>query len=696
MLTLSDVGKTFGARTLFEEVSLSINYGERIALVGPNGAGKSTLFSIILGTGEPDSGSVVLDKHTTLGYLPQETAATGDETVLELACSVTEEHGKLMRILAHGAKTGETETEEYHDALGKYAELGGYQLEPKAKRILSGLAFRESDFNRPAREMSGGWIMRAHLARLLVMEPDLLMLDEPTNHLDLESLGWFQNYLEHYPGAILMISHDRAFLNALIENIWEIRNKQVHRYRGNYDDYLEHYPGAILMISHDRAFLNALIENIWEIRNKQVHRYRGNYDDYVEQRKARAEQHLAAYKNQQAEIQKLKDFAARFGAKASKASQAQSKLKQIERMDIIEAPEGQDKKIHIKFPQPTRSGQRVMTLTGVHFAYGDLKVYRGIDLEIEKGQRTVLVGPNGAGKSTLLKILGGVLPIQAGVRKEGLNLEVGYSSQNRADQLNPTRTVLQEALSIPNPLPEVTTRTILGSFLFQGDDAFKKVSVLSGGEKTRLGLVKLLMNPPNLLLMDEPTTHLDMASIDALIEALKQYTGTLVFISHDVYFIKALATSVLHISAGNLTNYSGDYQYYLEKSGALDARKALVAGEQLSDSRPVEAPVKAEASAETTASAPKTKEQKRKEAEERAAVSAARKKAQARVSDIEKQVAALEVHHKEIVALMENPDTYAGGDVQKLNRELLETTERLDRLNEEWADASADVEALNS
>jgi len=653
MLTLSDVGKTFGARTLFEEVSLSINYGERIALVGPNGAGKSTLFSIILGTGEPDSGSVVLDKHTTLGYLPQETAATGDETVLELACSVTEEHGKLMRILAHGAKTGETETEEYHDALGKYAELGGYQLEPKAKRILSGLAFRESDFNRPAREMSGGWIMRAHLARLLVMEPDLLMLDEPTNHLDLESLGWFQNYLEHYPGAILMISHDRAFLNALIENIWEIRNKQVHRYRGN-------------------------------------------YDDYVEQRKARAEQHLAAYKNQQAEIQKLKDFAARFGAKASKASQAQSKLKQIERMDIIEAPEGQDKKIHIKFPQPTRSGQRVMTLTGVHFAYGDLKVYRGIDLEIEKGQRTVLVGPNGAGKSTLLKILGGVLPIQAGVRKEGLNLEVGYSSQNRADQLNPTRTVLQEALSIPNPLPEVTTRTILGSFLFQGDDAFKKVSVLSGGEKTRLGLVKLLMNPPNLLLMDEPTTHLDMASIDALIEALKQYTGTLVFISHDVYFIKALATSVLHISAGNLTNYSGDYQYYLEKSGALDARKALVAGEQLSDSRPVEAPVKAEASAETTASAPKTKEQKRKEAEERAAVSAARKKAQARVSDIEKQVAALEVHHKEIVALMENPDTYAGGDVQKLNRELLETTERLDRLNEEWADASADVEALNS
>jgi ATP-binding cassette subfamily F protein 3 len=651
MLTLSNVGKSFGARTLFEDVSLSINLGERIALVGPNGAGKSTLFSIILGTGEADSGSVVLDRHTTLGYLPQETAATGDETVLELACAITEEHGKLMRILSDGAKSGATETEEYHDALGKYAELGGYQLEPKAKRILSGLAFRESDFNRPAREMSGGWIMRAHLARLLVMEPDLLMLDEPTNHLDLESLGWFQNYLEYYPGAILMISHDRAFLNALVDNIWEIRSKQVHRYRGN-------------------------------------------YDAYVEQRKARAEQHLAAYKNQQAEIAKLQEFADRFRAKASKASQAQSKLKQIERMEKLEAPESDEKRIHIKFPQPARSGQRVMTLTGVHFAYGDLKVYRGIDLEIEKGQRTVLVGPNGAGKSTLLKILGGVLPIQAGERKEGLNLEVGYSSQNRADMLNPTRTVLQEALSVPNPLPEVTTRTILGSFLFSGDDSHKKVSVLSGGEKTRLGLVKLLINPPNLLLMDEPTTHLDMASIDALIEALKQYTGTLIFISHDVYFIRALATTVLHISAGNLTPYAGDYNYYLEKSGALDARKALVAGEQLTDSRPAEAPVKVEA--KSGGSAGKSKEQKRKEAEERQAVSAARRKTQARVAEIEKQIAALEARHKEIVTLMESPDTYANGDVVRLNRELLENTERQEALNEEWADASADVAALNS
>ena len=652
MLTLSEIGKSFGSRTLFEDVSLSINLGERIALVGPNGAGKTTLFSIILKETEPDSGTVVLDRHTTLGYLPQETAASGEETVLELATAITPEHGKLQRILADGERTGQTDTEEYHDAQGRFAELGGHQLEPKAKRILSGLAFRESDFHRPARTMSGGWIMRAHLARLLVMEPDLLMLDEPTNHLDLESLGWFQNYLEHYPGAILMISHDRAFLNALVDNIFEIRNKQVHRYRGN-------------------------------------------YDAYVEQRKARQEQHLAAYKNQQAEIAKLQEFADRFRAKASKASQAQSKLKQIERMEKLEAPESADKRIHIKFPQPARSGQRVVTLTKVHFAYGDLKVYRGIDLEIEKGQRTVLVGPNGAGKSTLLKILGGVLEIQAGERKPGLNAEIGYYSQSRIDMLQPNRTVLQEALSIRDPLPEVTTRTILGSFLFQGDDAFKKVSVLSGGEKSRLGLVKLLLNPPNLLLMDEPTTHLDMASIDALIDALKQYQGTLIFISHDVYFIRALAQTVLHISAGNLTSYAGDYDYYLDKSGAGSAKLGLIAGEQLSDERPQEA-TPAPGQARAASSPVKSKEQKRKEAEERQALSAARKQAQVHLDKIEHQIAELEKRHKEIVALLEAPETYqAGGDVMKLNRELIENTEKQEELNEAWEDATADVAALN-
>jgi ATP-binding cassette subfamily F protein 3 len=649
MLTLAEISKSFGSRTLFEEVSLSINLGERIALVGPNGAGKSTLFSIILGTTEPDSGSVVIDRHTSIGYLPQETAASGDETVLQLATAITPEHAKLQHILAEGERTGHTDTEEYHEAQGRFAELGAYQLEPKAKRILAGLAFRETDFHRPAKTMSGGWIMRAHLARLLVMEPDLLMLDEPTNHLDLESLGWFQNYLEYYPGAILMISHDRAFLNALIDSIIEIRNKQIHRYRGN-------------------------------------------YEAFVEQKKQRQEIQLAAYKNQQAEIQKLQEFADRFRAKASKASQAQSKLKQIERMEKIEAPESAEKRIHIKFPQPVRSGQRVMTLDKIHFAYGDLRVYRGIDLEIEKGQRTVLVGPNGAGKSTLLKLLGGALVPSQGERKLGHNTEVGYFAQNRVDMLNSTRTVLQEVMSIPNPVPEVTARTILGSFLFQGDDAYKKVAVLSGGEKSRLGLIKLLLNPPNLLLMDEPTTHLDMASIDALIDALKQYQGALIFISHDVYFIRALAQTVLHISAGNLTPYSGDYDYYLDKSGATSEKGGLVAGEQLTDSRPAEEPVPAP----RVASSPgKTKEQKRREAEERQALSASRKQAQANFEKIERDIFKLEERQKEIAAKLEDPNVYQGGDAQKLNRELIDNAEKLEHLTTAWDEASAEVARLN-
>src|SRR5947207_4874875 len=394
--------------------------------------------------------------------------------------------------------------------------------------------------------MSGGWSMRAHLARLLAMEPDLLLLDEPTNHLDLESLQWFQEYLKNYPGAIVMISHDREFLNQLV--------------------------GAIVEIAHSKLI-----------------RYRGNWDNYVEQKAAREEQQLAAYKNQQKEIASLQLFADRFRAKASKASQAQSKLKQIDRMEKIAAPVARGKTIKFHFPQPVRSGLRVIALKDVDHAYGDVVVYRGMQYHAERGQRTVLVGPNGAGKSTLLKLLAGVLPVQHGARELGHNVRIGYFSQNRIDVLNASHTVLDSARDMPNPVSEQTARTVLGSFLFRGDDVFKTVAVLSGGEKSRLALVRLLLDQPNLLLMDEPTTHLDVGSIDALIGALKQYHGTLIFISHDVHFIRAIATSVLHITASpartagakhtgsKLMFYPGDYDYYLDKSKATSARTALTA-----------------------------------------------------------------------------------------------------------------------
>ena len=447
---------------LFEDASLQVNRGERIALIGPNGAGKTTLISILLGMEEADSGEVALQRGVKVGFLPQESAPVSDETVLQMATA-----------LSAGP----------HPKDRKYCTMEGsfssdfQQVEANAKRILKGLGFRETDYPRQAKTMSGGWIMRAHLARLLVTEPDLLLLDEPTNHLDLESLIWLQNYLGTYSGAILLISHDRSFLNALAERVIEIDQRKA------------------------------------DIVPRQLRRI-------CPQKAARQEQLLAAYKNQQREIKRLQTFIDRFGAKNTKASQAQSKRKQIDRMDKIETPDSAERQVAFRFPQPERSGRKVLELQGVHHAYGQTVVYRNLDFTVERDQRTVLVGPNGAGKSTLLKLLAGVLPIQSGSRELGHNVHVGYCSQHRVDTLNLDHTVLEEASDCGKQVPEQTVRTLLGAFLFRGDEVFKPVRVLSGGEKSRLVLAKLLLNPPNFLLMDEPTTHLDMASIEALVRAL--------------------------------------------------------------------------------------------------------------------------------------------------------------------------------
>src|SRR5438067_10574956 len=658
MLTVSQLSKSFAGRALFDDVSLQVHRGDRIGLVGPNGAGKSTLFALLLGDISPDKGTIAIEKNATIGFLPQETAAAGDETVLELALAVSPElvHAQKVikrheAVVAGVADPGSADI-AYHNALHVFDEHGGWELEPKAKRVLAGLAFRETDFDRPARALSGGWIMRAYLAQLLVMQPDLLLLDEPTNHLDLESLQWFQEYLKSYPGAIVMISHDREFLNQLVGSIVEIANAKLVCYRGN-------------------------------------------WDNYVEQKAAREEQQLAAHKNQQKEIASLQLFADRFRAKASKASQAQSKLKQIDRMKKIAAPVARGKTIKFHFPQPVRSGLRVITLKDVDHAYGDVVVYRGLNFHAERGQRTVLVGPNGAGKSTLLKLLGGVLPVQHGVRELGHNVRTGYFSQNRIDVLNASHTVLESARDMPNPVSEQTARTVLGSFLFRGDDVFKTVSVLSGGEKSRLALVRLLLDPPNLLLMDEPTTHLDVGSIDALIGALKQYHGTLIFISHDVHFIRAIATSVLHVTAGanhsggKLTFYPGDYDYYLDKSKATSARIALTAG------REFDASDQTNGSKTLPARGPglrAQKAQKRLEAEARNAIGEARREKEKRVHDLEMKIAALEGQQKEMAAALEDPSAYKpGGCATAINRDLSAVARDLASLTAEWESVTARV-----
>ena len=647
MLTISGVSKAYGGRVLFSDVTLQVNRQDRLGLVGPNGAGKSTLFSLILGEESADDGEVMTERNVTIGYLPQESAPVGDETVVELATAITPEFTKLRRIIKAWEADHPVEAlhaEDVHDdAHDRFNELGGYRLEAKAKQILAGLSFRETDFERPAREMSGGWVMRAHLARLLAQEPDLLMLDEPTNHLDLEALLWFQDYLQGYPGAILVISHDREFLNQMVGSIVEIRQSKLLRYRGNYDEYLV-------------------------------------------QREAHEEQMLAAYKNQQREISHLMDFVNRFRAKNTKAAQAQSKLKQIDRMEKIEAPTSEDRKVSFAFPQPQRSGQRAIMLKDIHFAYGQNSVYRGIDFESERAQRIVLVGPNGAGKSTLLKLLAGVLAPQAGERELGHNVKSGYYSQYRVEMLDPERTVLEEGLDTPQRVTEQFVRTILGSFLFTGDDVFKKVSVLSGGEKSRLALVKLLLDPPNLLLMDEPTTHLDMSSIDALLFALDQFEGTLIFISHDVYFIRALANKVIHVNAGQLTHYAGDYQYYLDKTKALSARAALTAGTR---------EAVAAKNVDDRAGGNR-KEQKRLEAEQRQARSRIRKEQQQSVHRLEKRIQDLEARQAAITLELEKPETYqAGGRAMELNREFRDNANELAGVTAKWEAEATKLAALD-
>ena len=536
MLTIRDLKMSHGGNTLFENASLQVNYGERAALIGPNGAGKSTLFSLILRQQEPDSGSIERDEWTMVGFLPQEAEAVAEETVLDIATGRAGEVPALEKRLRELESAGTVDGLDYLEAHAKHEALSNPKVEAKAKRMLAGLGYREADFERPAKTLSGGWVMRAHLARLLVMEPDLLMLDEPTNHLDLVSLLWLQNYLKSYSGALLLISHDRGFMDEIIENVFEIHEKRVRHWKGNYTDYLE-------------------------------------------QREAAYERQAAAYKNQQKEIADLREFYERFRQVASKASQAMSKLKQIERMELIEKPLPPKKPFRFQIPQPVRSGAKVMSLENIHMAYGEYVVYRGLSLDVERGERTVLVGPNGAGKSTLLKILAGVLEFQKGERKPGLNAKIGYFSQHRAATLDPEKSVLQEVLDASGTLVENEARGILGSFLFRKEEIYKKTAVLSGGEKTRLNLIKFLVDPPNLLLMDEPTTHLDIHTVESLILALEHYEGTLVFISHDVHFIRKLATKVLHVNAGSVTPYPGGYDYFIEKHGAIGNERAALTAE---------------------------------------------------------------------------------------------------------------------
>ncbi|MFH1691658.1 MAG: ABC-F family ATP-binding cassette domain-containing protein [Candidatus Omnitrophota bacterium] len=524
MIAINNVSKNYGQKTLFENISLNINQGEKIGLVGPNGAGKSTFFHLVMGTLEPSSGFLQVNKGTRVGYLPQESSFHSERSVLQ---EILEGDETLQSLKCEKLKLEEEEkagSMRYGEILHELEVLGFFELEHKSKKILAGLGFKESDFLKPITHLSGGWQMRVLLAKLLTYHYDLLLLDEPTNYLDLNAALWLKDYLGGFKGTFIMISHDKDFLTDVT----------------NYTLILEH--GAIAKV-------------------------KGSYHHY-EQIKEERYVHLSKqFAEQEKKRKQLQTFVSRFHAQPNKAAAVRNKKKALERMDEIVLPPDPMASIrNFHFPQTRPSGQTVITLEKVCKSYGDVTVYRDFDFEISKGDKAVLAGENGAGKSTLLKILSGAIDIDSGQRKVGYHVDIGYFSQTRLDTLNMANSVLQEAYSAaPGSMAQESIRTILGAFLFSGDDVEKKVSVLSGGEKSRLNLAKFLINPPNFLLLDEPTTHLDVDAVEALVRALKSYEGTLVFISHDIHFVRSMANVVYEVKQGSVRKFFGNFDYYMEK-----------------------------------------------------------------------------------------------------------------------------------
>ncbi|MBI4370926.1 MAG: ABC-F family ATP-binding cassette domain-containing protein [Elusimicrobia bacterium] len=586
MISVRGLRKSFGGQTLYAGADLQLNVGDRFALVGPNGAGKSTLFRMLLGSEEPDGGAIEWRKGARAGYLPQENPPVGPDSVLEAA-------------------------------LGSHADPDG-RLTAKAKKVLMGLGFKVPDFDKPLSELSGGWAMRAALARLLVDEPELLLLDEPTNHLDLEALFWFQDYLRSHRGAILLISHDRAFIDSVCSAIVAVEERKLKVYRCDYEGFLA-------------------------------------------EREAARERLVSAWKQQQTEIEAMEEFIMRNRARISTASRVQSVIKKLEKIERIVLPP-EARAVKIAFPQPARTGAVVLRLKNARKSYDSVRVYDGLDFELERGWKMAFVGPNGAGKSTLLKILGDVIPIDGGERLLGHNVKVGYFSQHREGWLDPDKTVLQEALSVGRLNGDLFTRTVLGTFLFPGDSVHKQVRVLSGGEKSRLQLAKLLLDPPNVLLLDEPTTHLDLSSVEALVAALKSFEGTVCAISHDVYFLNAVATHIVHVVNGKVTVYPGNFEYFRH-------RQAQMSADEPAPQEPVSAPQDPEVNAYE-------------------AMKAARRRARA----LEKAQAELERLHAELEGLavqMSDPAIYAdfvrvqqiGEDMERVQSALQAKEEEARRLS---------------
>jgi ATP-binding cassette, subfamily F, member 3 len=531
MIQLSSAGKHFGAKTLFEDLNWVVGPRERVGLVGGNGTGKSTLLKILAGMETLDEGSRSAGKDISTGYLPQDGLSLSGRTLLQECLSVFGhllDIEKEMEALTHKMAELDPYGDEYQKVADRYHRIetefqrsDGYSLEAQAGAVLNGLGFSRDDVSRPIEEFSGGWQMRVGLAKLLLQKPNLLLLDEPTNHLDLEARNWLEQYLNDYPFAFVLVSHDRYFLDVTVNRILEIWNRRTYFYTGNYDRYLQ-------------------------------------------QKAERRAQLEANQRNQQEHIHHLEAFINRFRYQATKARQVQSRIKELEKIERIELPD-EERAIHFSFPQPRPSGRMVAELKNVAKSYGEKKVFEGVNFVLTRGDRVGLVGVNGAGKSTLIKLLSGAEPVTKGELRLGHNVELDYFAQDQYKVLDPDARLIDDLTSFaPTAVSSQTQlRTLLGSFLFSDDDVFKRIGVLSGGERNRYALARMLLRPANFLLLDEPTNHLDLQAKDVLLEALRKFTGTIVFVSHDRYFIDKLATRIFEIEGGKLEDYSGNYEEYL-------------------------------------------------------------------------------------------------------------------------------------
>ncbi len=649
MLTVSGVSKSYNEHELFSGLSFAVGMSDRIAVIGRNGTGKTTLFEIIASNVIPDSGSVSVRRDTTIGYLRQDVQPWSEHNLHEYVSGSSD----LVRNLAHKIALvqedlAEEQDEETADGLlRKLGELqslyevkGGYTSEHEAKIILTGIGFARADFDRPLSEFSGGWRTRIELARLLFLKPDILLLDEPTNYLDLETQRWFETYLKRYHGAVLVTSHDRAFLNNFVSKVIAIEDEAV-------------------ILHH------------------------GDYDSYVRTREKDIETRKAAARRQEAEIRRQMRFIERFRAKNTKASQVQSRIKQLDKIERITVPRVM-KKIHFNFREPPRSGRAAIELKHVAKSYGQHVVYRGLNIMLERGDRAAIVGVNGAGKTTLLRILAGVLPFESGERVLGHNVTTAYFAQYYIESLNPCNSIIEELRSAAPDEPEQRLRGLAGAFLFSGDDVTKRISVLSGGERTRIGIARMLVRPANLLLMDEPTNHLDIPSREILTDALDAYKGTLCFITHDRTLIREIANKIIQVRDGQVTVFPGSYDDYLWQSGSVDGEQETL------KTRPHTKQVR------QLSTAVKRRQRKAIEGQLRneyyRAISPVRK----RITEIEQEMVMNTGRIEEIETQMADPAHYRDSrNVVAVNREYRSLREKVAKLTSEWEGLVGETEQID-